>query len=114
MSIPLDVCFTNYEIIKVFLISVILFAAYRDVYLMFCLLNTSGTGLIDQSEFYQVYDVLCLKWAVREEEPFWFHRLRSRHMAAVINQVHRLITWKIFDYFIGLFIALNLFYWIEF
>ena len=68
---------------------------------MFRLLNVSGTGVISRSEFYNVYDALCLKWREREEEPFWFHRIRYRNVAAVIEQVHRLVTWRFFDYFVG-------------
>lgn len=68
---------------------------------MFRLLNVSDTGLIDQTEFYQIYDVLCLKWTERSEQPFWFLRFRSRYVVTVIHQLHRLVTSKIFDYFIG-------------
>ena len=67
---------------------------------MFRLLNTSHSGLIDVNEFYQIYDVLDMKWRVRDEEPFWFSRLRSRSLAAVAQQVHRLVTWNYFDYFV--------------
>lgn len=74
--------------------------AYREVYLMFRLLNTSESGIIDVNEFYHIYDVLDMKWRVRDEEPFWFSRLRSRTLATCAQQIHRLVTWNIFDYFV--------------
>jgi hypothetical protein len=67
---------------------------------MFRLLNTSESGIIDVNEFYYIYDVLDMKWRVRDEEPFWFSRLRSRTLASCAQQVHRLVTWNIFDYFV--------------
>lgn len=67
---------------------------------MFRLLNASDSGVINVKEFYNIYDVLDMKWRVREEEPFWFSRLRSRTLANVAEQVHRLVTWNIFDYFV--------------
>lgn len=67
---------------------------------MFRLINTSDSGMIDVNEFYHIYDVLDMKWRVRDEEPFWFSRLRSRTLATIAEQVHRLVTWNMFDYFV--------------
>jgi hypothetical protein len=67
---------------------------------MFRLLNTSESGIIDVNEFYHIYDVLDTKWRVRDEEPFWFSRLRSPTLAYCAQQVHRLVTWNFFDYFV--------------
>lgn len=74
--------------------------AYREMYLMFRLLNTSDSGIINLNEFYHIYDVLDMKWRIRNEEPFWFSRLRSRTLATMAQQVHRLVTWTFFDYFV--------------
>ncbi|XP_046456240.1 two pore calcium channel protein 1-like [Daphnia pulex] len=80
---------------------------YREVYLMFRLLNTSESGIIDVNEFYHIYDVLDTKWRVRDEEPFWFSRLRSPTLAYCAQQVHRLVTWNFFDYFVSVVIFLG-------
>ncbi|KAK4010715.1 two pore calcium channel protein 1 [Daphnia magna] len=80
---------------------------YREMYLMFRLLNTSDSGIINLNEFYHIYDVLDMKWRIRNEEPFWFSRLRSRTLATMAQQVHRLVTWTFFDYFVCLVIFLG-------
>ena len=67
---------------------------------MFRLLNSSGTGVINLHEFYQIYDALDMHWRVKKEQPFWFSHVRSKPLAFVVNQVHRLVTWNIFDYFV--------------
>ena len=67
---------------------------------MFRLLNSSGTGVINLHEFYQIYDALDMHWRVKKEQPFWFSHVRSKPLAFVVNQVHRFVTWNIFDYFV--------------
>lgn len=67
---------------------------------MFRLLNTSGSGIISVHEFYHIYDVLDTRWRVRDEEPFWFSRLRSRNLALLAEKAHWLVTWNFFDYFV--------------
>ena len=76
------------------------YLAYKEIYLMFRLLNSSGTGVIHLHEFYQIYDVLDMHWRVKEEQPYWFSRVQSKPLAFVVQQVHRFVTWNIFDYFV--------------
>ena len=67
---------------------------------MFRLLNTSATGTIDLAEFYRIYDVLALKWTIRNDQPYWFSNLQPPLIASLANQIHRLVTWVVFEYFI--------------
>ena len=67
---------------------------------MFRLLNTSASGFINLQEFYSVYDVLNMKWKIRDRNEYWFTRVRSQYLASAARQVNRLVTWKMFEYFI--------------
>ena len=77
-----------------------LISAYRDVYLMFRLLNPSASGFIDVEEFYNIYDALNMKWKVRDRNHYWFTNIRSQWVSAAARQVNRLVTWNVFEYFI--------------
>ena len=79
-------------------------SAYREVYLMFRLLNTSASGFISMQEFYCIYDVLDMKWKLRDRNQYWFTRARSQFVASAASQVHRLVTSNFFEYFICEFI----------
>lgn len=74
--------------------------SYREVYLMFRLLNTSASGFISMQEFYCIYDVLDMKWKLRDRNQYWFTRARSQFVASAASQVHRLVTSNFFEYFI--------------
>jgi len=81
--------------------------SYRDVYLMFRLLNPSASGFIDVEEFYNIYDALNMKWKVRDRNHYWFTNIRSQWVSAAARQVNRLVTWNVFEYFICLIIFLS-------
>ena len=71
---------------------------------MFRLLNTSASGFISMQEFYCIYDVLDMKWKLRDRNQYWFTRARSQFVASAASQVHRLVTSNFFEYFICEFI----------
>jgi len=93
-------CKGNHRKDHIELTKLIFFSAYREVYLMFRLLNTSGSGFISLQEFYSIYDVLNMKWKIRDRNQYWFTRIRSQFVASAARQVNRLITWNVFEYFI--------------
>lgn len=47
----------------------------RDVLLAFRTLNSSGTGFINLSEFFNIYEVSLLKWTAKQDEKLWFESL---------------------------------------
>ncbi|CAG5133866.1 unnamed protein product, partial [Candidula unifasciata] len=82
----------------------------RDYYLMFKSLNTSRTGLLTLDEFFNIYDVVRLKWKLKSDTSLWSSNFKYP-CNIIFKGLYRFTTWRLFDYFIYIIIAGN-FIWI--
>ncbi|XP_064612254.1 LOW QUALITY PROTEIN: two pore channel protein 1-like [Liolophura sinensis] len=82
----------------------------RDTYLLFKALNTSKCGAITREEFYNIYDMNSLQWKPKNADTTWSHNFRPP-FNRIFKALYRFVTWRWFDYFIYLVIAVN-FLWI--
>ncbi|XP_005089220.2 two pore calcium channel protein 1 [Aplysia californica] len=82
----------------------------REYYLMFKFLNTSQTGLLSLDEFFNVYDVVQIKWKLKSDSNLWSSSFKHP-CNRIFRGLHWFATWCYFDYCIYIVIFGN-FLWI--
>ncbi|XP_077995926.1 two pore calcium channel protein 1-like [Glandiceps talaboti] len=78
----------------------------KDVYLTFKALNTHETELLSLQEFTKIYEMSELKWKVKTDNAHWFDRL-PRVPYVLLKCTHKMVTSKLFEYFIYVAIGAN-------
>ncbi|XP_071849102.1 two pore calcium channel protein 1-like isoform X2 [Apostichopus japonicus] len=78
----------------------------RDVLLAFRTLNSSGTGFINLSEFFNIYEVSLLKWTAKQDEKLWFESLFPP-LDKPFRLINYLVNLKPFEILVYAVIALN-------
>ena len=87
----------NYKIIPIYQVSKqLLLIAFRDVVLMFRLMNTSGTGTLSTEEFLSVYDVAVLCWEPQYSSIPWYHAA-WKPLQFLCKGANIAISWPYFE-----------------
>lgn len=77
----------------------IFFLAQRDVVLIFRQLNASGTGLLTQDEFLNIYDAISLRWRHKNPPDPWFSAAWPP-LRGLCRTARDMVTWPYFEYFV--------------
>ncbi|XP_043481465.1 two pore calcium channel protein 1-like isoform X1 [Leptopilina heterotoma] len=70
--------------------------SFKDVMLMFKLMNTSGVGYLSIEEFFSVYDVTVLSWEPQYSSTPWYHTA-WKPLQFLCKGANLAISWKYFD-----------------
>ncbi|MCI4394713.1 hypothetical protein PGIGA_G00171980 [Pangasianodon gigas] len=78
----------------------------RDRFLTFKALNQSGTPMLSLQDFYNVYEVMGLKWKARRSGEHWFDDLP--HTAFLIFKgINLVVKSRVFQYIMYIVVAVN-------
>lgn len=78
----------------------------RDRFLTFKALNQSGTPILSLEDFYNVYEVMGLKWKARRSGEHWFDDLP--HTAFLIFKgINLVVKSRVFQYVMYIVVAVN-------
>ncbi|XP_063610865.1 two pore channel protein 1-like isoform X1 [Penaeus indicus] len=80
--------------------------SWRDAYLAFKALNRTETGLLNLSEFYNIYDICEFKWKPCQSPDPWFIDVPNP-LRGCCFLIRRLVMWKWFDFIIYIVIISN-------
>ena len=87
----------KFDLNAINILSIFKFSAQTEAYLVFKLLNQSGSGQISLDEFYEVYDATLYCWNVPRLEKDWFddvwHPIRD-----LLKTIQKAVTSKWFEY----------------
>lgn len=94
-------CLYIYINISVLTIEIILylqqfFTGTRDVVLMFCHMNTSGSGALSSEEFSSIYDAITLQWDLQYSTIPWY-RAAWWPLRMLCTGAHAAIKWPYFE-----------------
>lgn len=78
----------------------------RDVVLIFRQLNASGTGLLTQDEFLNIYDAISLRWRHKDPPDPWFSAAWPP-LRGLCRTARDMVTWPYFEYFVYVVIIAN-------
>jgi len=72
------------------------FIAIRDIVLMFCHMNTSGSGALNSEEFLSIYDAATLQWDLQYSNIPWY-RATAWPLQMLCTGAHIVIKWSYFE-----------------
>lgn len=72
------------------------FIATRDVVLMFCHMNVSGSGALNCEEFLSIYDTMTLQWELQYSNIPWY-RTAWWPLQVLCTGAHTVIRWPYFE-----------------
>ncbi|XP_012232885.1 two pore calcium channel protein 1-like isoform X2 [Linepithema humile] len=78
----------------------------RDVVLMFCHMNTSGTGALSSEEFFSIYDATMLQWDLQYSTIPWYRTAWSPLQMFCMG-AHTFINWPYFETLVYVIIVGN-------
>ena len=81
-------------------------ASQTEAYLMFKVLNTSGTGYLTLEEFYGVYGTFAYSWNVSKVEGPWYSKL-SETLQQVLGFINKIVLSAWFEYTIYVIVFAN-------
>lgn len=76
--------------------------AVRDVILIFRQLNQSNSGAITQEEFLNIYDVVTLKWHLKDPPDPWFSAAWPP-LRTLCRASRTAVSWEYFEYVVCTF-----------
>jgi len=89
-----------------------LLTAYRprttptEAYLIFKLINKSGSGYLSVDEFYDIYDACQYTWNIGRSPTEWYHDMKPA-IRTCLGFLNRVVTNRFFEYFICLAVLTN-------
>lgn len=72
------------------------FIAMRDIVLMFCHMNVSGSGALNCEEFLSIYDTTTLQWELQYSNIPWY-RTTWWPLQVLCTGAHTAIKWPYFE-----------------
>ena len=72
-------------------------ASQTEAYLMFKVLNNSGSGYLKIEEFYGIYDACTYAWDVSRIEAPWYAKL-NENAKQILGWIHKVISSAWFEY----------------
>lgn len=74
-----------------------LFIAIRDIVLMFCHMNASGSGALNCEEFLSIYDAATLQWDLQYSNIPWYRATTWWPLQMLCTGAHTVIKWPYFE-----------------
>jgi len=75
---------------------IILFIAMRDIILIFCHMNVSGSGALNCEEFLSIYDANTLQWDLQYSNIPWY-RTAWWPLQTLCTGAHIVVKWSYFE-----------------
>lgn len=67
--------------------------------LIFRQLNHSGTGVLTEDEFLEIYDAVTLRWRLKDPPDPWFSAAWSP-LRLLCRTARTVVTWEFFEYIV--------------
>lgn len=81
------------------LLVALILLAQRDIVLIFRQLNHSGTGLLTEDEFLEIYDAVTLRWRLKDPPDPWFAAAWPP-LRLFCRTARTIVTWEYFEYIV--------------
>ena len=81
-------------------------ASQTEAYLMFKVLNNSGTGYLKIEEFYGIYDACTYSWDVSRIEAAWYSKLNETSRQ-ILSWIQKIISSAWFEYMVYFVVFAN-------
>ncbi|KAM0727680.1 Two pore calcium channel protein 1 [Formica fusca] len=79
----------------------------RDVVLMFCHMNASGSGALNCEEFLSIYDAATLQWDLQYSNIPWYRTTTWWPLQMLCTGAHTVIKWPYFEMLVCVIITGN-------
>lgn len=78
----------------------------RECYFIFKVLNQNNIFLFSLKDFYDIYEVVVLKWKVKKNREYWFDEF-FRMVFFIFKGINIFVKFKVFQYFMYLVVVVN-------
>ncbi|KAL6441388.1 hypothetical protein ACFW04_003544 [Cataglyphis niger] len=79
----------------------------RDIVLMFCHMNASGSGALNCEEFLSIYDAATLQWDLQYSNIPWYRTTTWWPLQMLCTGAHTVIKWPYFEMLVCVIITGN-------